>query len=143
MEQIRVTTYFDCTQTGTTSYRKVKNSKTFTTAQEWDYSRNQQRNFETILQCVSLRATPDNISVPVYIEDEDGMKRWTFSFSISHNGAFATEHDETGLLKESVFGVPMIVGLSDSYKEGFLVPYLVASGEKPNIFFEIIKDATK
>jgi hypothetical protein len=143
MEQIRVTTYFDCTQTNTTSYRKVKNSKTFTTAEEWDYSRNQQRNFETILQCVSLRATPDNISVPVYIEDEDGMKHWTFNFSISHNGAFATEDDETGLLKESVFGVPMIVGLSDSYKEGFLVPYLVASGEKPNIFFEIIKDATK
>ena len=45
MEQIRVTTYFDCTQTNTTSYRKIKNSNTFTTAEEWDYSRNQQRNF--------------------------------------------------------------------------------------------------
>ena len=50
MQRIRVTTYFDCTQTNTTSYRKIKNSNTFTTAEEWDYSRNQQRNFETILQ---------------------------------------------------------------------------------------------
>ena len=143
MERIRVVTFFDCTQTGTTSYRKIKNSSEFTTTEEWDYSRNQQRNFETILQCVSLRATPDDISVPVYVKDNDGMKHWTFSFSIFHDGAFATEHDETGLLKEAVFGVPMIVGLSETYKEGFLVPYLVANGEKPNIFFEIIKDVIK
>lgn len=143
MQRIRVTTYFDCTPTGTTSYRKIKNSNTFANTQEWDYSRNQQRNFETILQCVSLRSTPDDISVPVYAEDEDGMKHWTFSFSISHDGAFSTEDDETGLLKEEVFGVPMIVGLSETYKEGFLVPYLVANGEQPNITFEIINDEKK
>ena len=143
MQRIRVTTYFDCTKTGTTSYRKIKNSDSFTSVEDWDYSRNQQRSFEAILQCVSLRSTPDDITVPVYTNDEDGMKQWTFSFTISHDGAFATEDDETGLLKEEVFGVPMIVGLSETYKEGFLVPYLVANGDKPNINFEIIKDEKK
>ena len=129
MERIKVTTYFDCTQTGTTSYRKIKANSHITSPEQWDFSRNQQRNFETILQCVSLRSTPEDITTPS-CTTEDGMKRWTFSFSVSHDGSFATEDDKTGLLKESVNGVPMIIGLSETYKEGFLMPYLIATGGK-------------
>lgn len=139
MQRIDVVTYFDCTQTGTTSYRKIKNSE-LTTVEEWDFSRNQQRNFETIIQCVSLRANPDDITKPTFITNKDGMKHWTFSFTISHDGAFATEDDETGLLKEAINGVPMIVGLTETYKVGFLTPYLVATGENQNIYFEVIKE---
>jgi len=140
MERIKVTTYFDCTQTGTTSYRKIKANSHITSTEQWDFSRNQQRNFETILQCVSLRATPEDITTPLCTTSEDGMKHWTFSFSVSHDGSFATENDKTGLLKESVNGVPMIVGLSETYKEGFLMPYLIATGENSNINFELIED---
>jgi hypothetical protein len=140
MQRINVVTYFDCTQTGTTSYRKTKVAGAISTVEEWDFSRNQQRNFETILQCVSLRANPDDITVPTIITNEEGMKHWTFSLCISHDGAFATETDETGLLKEAIHGVPMIVGLKETYKEGFLVPYLIATGAKPNIYFEVIQE---
>ena len=140
MERIKVTTYFDCTQTGTTSYRKAKADGPLSTIEQWDFSRNQQRNFETILQCVSLRANPDDITVPNFFKTKDGMKHWSFSFSIFHDGAFATETDQTGLLKESIHGVPMIVGLTETYKEGFLVPYLIPTGDNPNIYFDVIQD---
>ena len=108
MERIEVTTHFDCTQTGTTSYRKIKAG---TTTEQWDFTRNQQRNFETILQCVSLRANPQDITDPVSFTTAEGDKYWKFSFCISHDGSFSNGIDPTGLLKESATGVPMIVGL--------------------------------
>ena len=140
MQRIEVTTHFDCTQTGTTSYRKIKTGNPITTIEQWDFSRNQQRNFETILQCASLRANPQDITDPVSFVTEEGEKFWKFSFCVFHDGSFDNGNDPTGLLKESVNGVPMITGLDETYKEGFLMPYLIATGDNPNIYFDLIQD---
>ena len=56
---IEVITQFDITPTDVKSYRR--NSELDDA--EWNYQRNQQRNFETILQCISLRCQPMNFFV--------------------------------------------------------------------------------
>jgi hypothetical protein len=71
---------------------------------------------------------------------KEGDKYWKFSFCISHDGSFSNGDDPTGLLKESVTGVPMITGLDETYKEGFLMPYLIATGDNPNIYFDLVQD---
>jgi hypothetical protein len=34
----------------------------------------------------------------------------------------------------------MITGLDETYKEGFLMPYLIATGDNPNVYFDLIQD---
>ena len=145
MQTISVITYFDCTATGTKSYRKLQNSyvdnsgKSISTLDDWNFSRNQQRNWETILQCVSLQTQPMNVSEPQVIKKKENTL-WTFSFGIEHRGIFTKDDDQLGLLKEAVHGVPMIVGLDETYREGFLLPYLIAKGDNQNIVFDIIEN---
>ena len=145
MQTISVITYFDCTATGTKSYRKLQNSyvdnsgKSISTLDDWNFSRNQQRNWETILQCVSLQTQPMNVSEPQIIKKKENTL-WTFSFGIEHRGIFTKDDDQLGLLKEAVHGVPMIVGLDETYREGFLLPYLIAKGDNQNIVFDIIEN---
>ena len=145
MQTISVITYFDCTATGTKSYRKLQNSyvdnsgKSISTLDDWNFSRNQQRNWETILQCVSLQTQPMNVSDPQIIKRKENTL-WTFSFGIEHRGIFTKDNDQLGLLKEVIHGVPMIVGLNETYPEGFLLPYLIAKGDNQNIVFDIIEN---
>ena len=70
MQTIDVVTYFDCTPTGTKSYRKLQPNTTnavghkIETMDDWNFSRNQQRNWETIkcafpfvwMQCITTIA---------------------------------------------------------------------------------------
>jgi len=145
MQTISVITHFDCTPTGTKSYRKLQNGyvdnsgKSIATLDDWNFSRNQQRNWETILQCVSLQTQPMNVSEPQLIKKKENTL-WTFSFGIEHRGIFTKDNDQLGLLKEAVHGVPMIVGLDETYREGFLLPYLIAKGDNQNIVFDIIEN---
>ena len=121
MQTIDVVTYFDCTPTGTKSYRKLQPGTVnavghkIQTMDDWNYSRNQQRNWETILQVVSLKTQAIDISNPVIMTRED-KKTWQFSFGIEHEGIYddgTLGGDKLGLLKQEVKGVPMIVGLGE------------------------------
>ena len=143
MQTIDVVTYFDCTPTGTKSYRKLQPGTVnavghkIQTMDDWNFSRNQQRNWETILQVVSLKTQAIDITNPVIMTRED-KKVWQFSFAIEHTGIYDNGNDQLGLLKEEVHGVPMITGLNETYKEGFLMPYLLAKGENQNIMFTLL-----
>ena len=143
MQIIDVVTYFDCTPTGTKSYRKLQPGTVnavghkIQTMDDWNFSRNQQRNWETILQVVSLKTQAIDITNPVIMTRED-KKVWQFSFAIEHTGIYDNGNDQLGLLKEEVHGVPMITGLNETYKEGFLMPYLLAKGENQNIMFTLL-----
>ncbi len=145
MQIIDVVTYFDCTPTGTKSYRKLQPDSVnavghkISTLDDWNYSRNQQRNWETILQVVSLKTQTIDISNPVIMTRED-KKVWQFHFKIEHEGIYNDGNDKLGLLKADVHGVPMIVGLGETHKEGFLMPYLLATGENQNIMFTLLDD---
>ena len=143
MQTIDVVTYFDCTPTGTKSYRKLQPGTVnavghkIQTMDDWNFSRNQQRNWETILQVVSLKTQAIDITNPIIMTRKD-KKVWQFSFAIEHTGIYDNGNDQLGLLKEEVHGVPMITGLNETYKEGFLMPYLLAKGENQNIMFTLL-----
>ena len=145
MQIIDVVTYFDCTPTGTKSYRKLQPGSVnavghkISTLDDWNFSRNQQRNWETILQVVSLKTQAIDISNPMIMTRED-KKVWQFHFKIEHEGIYDDGTDKLGLLKQEVKGVPMIVGLNETHKDGFLMPYLLATGENQNIMFTLLED---
>jgi len=144
MQTIDVVTYFDCTPTATMSYRKLQPNTTnavghkINTIDDWNFSRNQQRNWETILQVVSLKTQALDITNPVIMTRED-KKVWQFSFAIEHEDIYNDGIDKLGLLKQEVHGVPMIIGLNETYSEGFLMPYLLATGENQNIMFTLLE----
>ena len=145
MQLIDVVTLFDCTPTGTKSYRKLSTpvtnnvGKKIKTLDDWNYSRNQQRNWETILQCISLKTQTIEVTEPNCFS-KDNINVWQFSFCIEHPGIFDDGNDPLGLLKQDVHGVPMIVGLSETYQEGILMPYLLSTGDKANVYFKLIQE---
>lgn len=130
---VEVITQFDITPTGVKSYRRHSELSD----SEWNYQRNQQRNFETLLQCIGLRCQPMNIT-PVttfYIEDQ---KVWCFQFEVEQEAVFWKDNDPVGMLKSDCDGVPMIVGLGETYKDGFFHPYLITEGISANISFTVV-----
>ena len=113
-------TLFDCTYTGITGHLRpqhlpftTKTGLVIDTAEQWNRARNQQRNWETINQVLSLRALPTDITDPVIIE-QDGLRLWQFEFSVEQPGALAADGDAVGALKQDCVGVPMITGLAEN-----------------------------
>ena len=125
--RIKVSTYFDITETGVSrTYKgqtlpvKVRGS-TITTKDAWTLKRKQQSNLETVIQCLLMRGTPDNITSPV----RDG-EIWTFSFEISSIEVYGQNLE---LLMQDIAGIPMSVNLTETRK---IDSYLNES----NIWFE-------
>ena len=81
--------------------------------QAWNRARNQQRNWETINQVLSLRALPTDITNPMIIEQQ-GLRLWQFEFCVEQPGALAANGDAVGALKQDCVGVPMITGLMEN-----------------------------
>jgi hypothetical protein len=131
-QRFEVATFFDCTATGVQNHKRSKNLSD----QEWYFQRNQQRNFETILQCISLRCQPLNINGPYVLSNNESQLYWTFTFESDKQDIFLLHNDPVGLLKQDCHQVPMIVGLSESERELFFTPYLITQGSTPNTFFQ-------
>ena len=106
---------FDITKTNVTSRRAPVG-----TSLDWQNQRNTQCNFDTVIQLVSLRAQPEEISNPVKLNtntdpfDKFGLDfafpldYWTFTFTINHAGVFDDEENKFGLLLADCDNVPMI-----------------------------------
>lgn len=110
-------TSFDCTYTGITGNFKASQVPFVDRAGNkienllgWNHARNQQRNWETILQIISLNTQPQNISVPVRNNDV-----WEFEFFVESEHVFGLNNDADPLagLKQNCIGVPMITGLNE------------------------------
>lgn len=132
-------TLFDCTYTGVTgSFRPSqipfddRAGSTIQSMADWNKSRNQQRNWETILQLISLNTQPQDIVVPYY---KDGT--WQFEFRVESADVFAASNSSDPLagLKQNCTGVPMIVNLDETHPTD---PVLSALGDNTNIWFETI-----
>jgi len=137
--KIRVDTYFDCTATGTTGhFRQVqlpmtnRVGKTIVDESTWNCSRNQQRNFETILQLIGLYTQPLELSTPTV---DTQTQLWSFDFEVEFEGIFANDVDSLGLLKQQARNVPMITGLGE---ERSLPRQLIPD---VNIFFSQLNNA--
>ena len=120
--KIQVRTLFDCSPTGVTGHFQFgkipfedRVGQTIQDESDWHRSRNQQRNWETLLQIISLRAQPVAIT-PTQKTD----KGWQFEFEIEAEGAYSTNADPDNL--ESLYidcaGVPMMTQLDEAADVG-------------------------
>ena len=116
--RIRVTTDFDCTNTGVTGHFKPSKlpfrdhaDQLIENEDDWIRSRNQQRNWETLFQLVGLYTQPQEISA-ISIVDQ----KWQFEFDIEFDDIFNVNDDPLGLLKSICQGVPMFIKQKDQYK---------------------------
>ncbi len=132
-------TLFDCTHTGVTGHLRpqqlpftTKTGLVIHTPDQWNRSRNQQRNWESILQIISLRTQPMNIVYPVKQKDS-----WNFEFEVEAEGVLSGGYqtDELSGLVGDCEGVPMITGLDESIA---ITSTLHAQGSNQNIWFSAI-----
>ena len=137
--KIQCRTLFDCTRTGVTGAFRASEipyqdraGQPVHNQQDWHRSRNQQRNYETLLQIFGLRTQPQEITQPQLIND-----MWHFDFVSESEGVFDMYNNPNplaGLLVDCE-GVPMVTGLSE--KPG-IAPVLITQGDQQNIWFTSI-----
>lgn len=114
--RIRVSTTFDCTTTGVTGHYKAaqlpfrdRARQLIDSESAWLRSRNQQRNYETLMQIVNLYTQPMNSSSAEYENEQ-----WSFEFDTEFEGVFSSGDDPLGLLKTASTGVPMLADLDSN-----------------------------
>lgn len=136
---INCSTLFDCTYTGVTGNPRLaqlpfwdRAQQHVNTVQDWHRSRNQQRNYETLLQIFGLRTQPLNITPPVCKNHI-----WNFKFEIEHAGVFDVygNSDVLAGLKQDCDGVPMLINLCEKQ---ITVPRICVEGQDQNVWFEAI-----
>jgi hypothetical protein len=133
-QKIEVCTFFDCTATDIRSHKRSSDMS----QEDWNYKRNQQRNWETLIQVISLRCQPLNISGPyIFTHEPSGHLTWNFSFETDRQDIFLKDNNPVGWLLDDCSGVPMLLGLGETNKDLFFTPYLVTNGDMPNIIFQI------
>lgn len=150
MTKIRCFTLFDITKTNVTSKKSLLNA-TSSEALEWQNKRNTQCNFDTVIQVISLRAQPENITNPVKLalnteklenfgflySIEEPNFYWAFEFVVNYKSVFSDGYDDLGSLYTDCDSVPMIKN-DKNYSE--MPSFLDTSPELRNIYFEVLSD---
>lgn len=127
-------TLIDITDTGITRHTPEKESK-----------RNQQRNWETVLQLLSLRTqvlsvsqqrvTAANLSSyefgPAYKGKHD---LWFFKFTTEFDNVYKLDDDPVGILTNDFKQAPVILNLEETARP--MLPLFYTSGESKNIYFK-------
>lgn len=128
---------FDITPTGVTGHFKGSripfNDRVGTNINSefaWNRARNQQRNWETLTQLISLRTQIHDVTDPVQI---DGA--WEFEFASETPDVYGPTTDPTGILKADANGVPMLIIIDNNQ---ILASELIVSGPDQNIWFNPI-----
>jgi len=143
--RIRCYTLFDITKTGIVNRKSPINGSPDKLA-EWERKRNTQCNLDTIVQIISLRSQPENISTPAQHEgsinefgfmfiEEEISNHWSFEFDIIHKSVFDDGVNPLGYLYNDCDTVPMIKVDTEWFK---LPNFLDTTPELRNIYFEVI-----
>ena len=132
-------TLFDCTFTGVTGHFResqlpltTKTGLVLQTQADWNRARNQHRNWESLVQVISLRTQPMNMTRPV-----KRTTGWHFEFVVEAEGVLSSGFDSGNLdgLIADCEGVPMVTGLDESE---VITATLHARGTNQNIWFSAI-----
>jgi hypothetical protein len=110
-----------------------KTGRTITTQAEWQQARNQQSNWETVNQVISLRTLPERISSPV---TDSTTATWSFEFDVVDPGSISYNNNPVGYLIADCDGVPMITGLGESPDSA---TFLSSQGTSANIWFDVVQ----
>ena len=138
---IRCYTLIDITPTG--FIRKPKTPEDI-------IRRNQQRNYETFLQLISLRSQPSVIHKPIKIDNVQIEEHvfgsyympslfpytiWCFDFDSEHEDSYANNKNPLGSLIADFNGIPIIDNLAETAKINNTINTL---GEHANTYFQRI-----
>jgi len=130
---------FDITATGVRSHYKESHipflddtGQLIENQSSRNRARNQQRNWETVNQIISLRTLPENIVDPQFDAD---TKTWIFRFDINNIESVTLNNDPVGALMRDCDGIPMIIGLGEQQE---LSQVLQTQGPRANIWFELV-----
>lgn len=145
---LRCHTLFDITKTGVLN-RRIPSNITDVELLELQKKRNRQVNFDTVIQLISLRSLPEEISSVsaskvnfekfqnygfLFDQEEDQMS-YSFTFSVPHIGVFNNGIDELGALYSDCHEVPMLKIGTEWEK---LPHFIDTSPELKNIHFEVL-----
>lgn len=108
-------------------------------------SRNQQRNWETVIQVLGLRTqlmllrpptvTDIDLSTMNFGSAYTGTHRvWEFKFGIEFEAVFASKDRPYGTLENDFVNVPIITGLTETVT--IQTPTFIVTGDQTNIFFK-------
>jgi hypothetical protein len=129
-------TLFDITATGVTGHCRLtrlpftdRSGKSIINQDGWNRARNQQRNWETLTQILSLRTQLIDVTIPVI--DQTGT-RWMFEFETETPGVYGGDEDLTKVLRLDSTGVPMLRELNN---DPDIESMLVTEGPRQNIWF--------
>ncbi len=133
-QQIQCRTLFDITATGVRSHYRESRipfiddvGQHITDLTTWNRARNQQRNWETINQIISLRCLPERIGIPRHSE-----QGWLFEFEVPNIASVERDGDDVGWLRHDATDIPMIIGLGENTGvDAMLRPGI-------NIWFDIV-----
>lgn len=126
----------DITNTGVTSYSTAL-----------ALERNQQRNWETVLQLLSLRTQLHRVrylgwSVQLLDQYYFGInytgkhKLWEFEFSVDQPDPYQLDHDRYRLLKQDVRTTPVVLDLTETANP--TLPFFFVDGADKNIYFKLL-----
>ena len=134
MTKILCRCLFDITATGVTGHFKSSRipfqdraGQDIVNEVTWNRARNQQRNWETLTQLISLRTQVIDLTVP---ERFDGA--WEFEFATETPDAYGTVDDPTLVLRMDSAGVPMLHTLKTGE---IMTTQLTVDGPDQNIWF--------
>ena len=141
-------TLFDITQTGTVNRNRPSLDED---ENVWLHKRNTQCNFDTVLQAISLRSQPENITEPVLtkiklnefdnfgflFEEDIEINCWSFDFTVQNVSVYNDGITELGSLYSDCDGVPMIKTDTAWSK---LPAFLDTSDELRNIYFKVVNN---
>lgn len=142
-QKIACYTLFNIEQTNISNRARHDN-----TVPNWVKKRNTQSNFDTLIQIISLRTQPENITKPIMVDITEDLKKklgskliidecklWYFTFDINYSSVYNDGKNELGHLYYDCNGVPMIeVDRCFSPANNFLD----TTEEFRNVFFEVI-----
>lgn len=133
--RIQCQTLFDITNTGVTGhFRSSKlpfvdhSGRRIADNTDWNTARNQQRNWETIMQLISLRCQIANFTDPVMTKN-----KWAFEFEVEIESIFSIDGDPLAVLKQDCNGVPMLINVDS---ENLSTDVLQVDN---NIWFDIVE----
>ena len=123
----------------------ITETNVLTQSVEQQKQRNQQRNWETINQLLSLRAqllefnylsmvSADIAEYAFGVNYEGTHNIWSFDFAIEHEDVYVLNHDKFGVLKDDFKIAPIILGLDETATPP--LPLFYASGADKNIYFK-------
>lgn len=128
-------------------YTLIDITKTDVVTSDQSTKRNQQRNWETIYQILSLRAQlhdfnylgAELVDLKDYsfgVNYTSEQRVWTFEFTVENEGIYSLDHDRYGTLKDDFKIAPIILGLEETVTPP--MPLFYVNGPDKNIYFKTL-----